>query len=115
MAIAPSKLGSLISSVVGPRVDRSTAEALHKALEARDLVTPNTSVDGTHAAMARVRAEPNYTDPFNSPNERLREHLRPHLSSKGQAWAEPITLLDLPDEADAGERTGWLRRLRRRP
>lgn len=97
MAIAPSKLGGLVLKTVG-RVEGSDAAALFSALKQRGLLVEGVRVGDIVPLLAKVQAEPNYHDPFNSPEERLREHLRPFLSPKGLTWAEPLSSLDLPDE-----------------
>jgi hypothetical protein len=104
MAIAPSKLGRVVSE----RWDSD--EALLRRLRQAGLVKKDVSDTDLRATFQRAREEhaalaPRNRD-FNSPNERVRVFLGPFLSRKGRQWAEPLKSLELPDD-DMGTRSRW--------
>lgn len=96
MAIAPSKLGQLVS-----RQFWNADEALLRSLRAAGLVRPDAADDELIAVFRRARQEhdaiPEGARAFNSPEERVRVFLEPYLSDKGRKWAVPLESLDLPD------------------
>ena len=94
MAIAPSKLGRLIS-------DRWNSEdALVRTLRAKRLVKQRVSDNEMQSTFTRAREEharlDEGTQMFNSPNERVRVYLGPLLTWKGQRWAVPLASLNPP-------------------
>lgn len=101
MAIAPSKLGRFISDegfngtgAVSPASDDLLARRLREV----GLVRPDVP-DGTLKAVfqaARAEHTAGGYSPFNSPNERVRVFLAPHLTEKGRKWAVPLESLKLP-------------------
>ena len=90
MAIAGSKLGRLIAAHLHD-ADASFVRVLRDAR----LVRPSAGDAAVLEARRRALAEPQST--FDSPHERVRVHLGPHLSVKGRAWAVPLDSLRLPD------------------
>ena len=96
MAIAPSKLGRLIDRHVG------SDDALVRKLREAELVRPDASDGDLLQAFSEARDEhqrmPAVQRPYNSPEERVRVFLDPCLTTKGRAWAVPLSSLDLPDE-----------------
>jgi len=105
MAIAPSKLGRVVTSAW------TSDEALLVRLRDLGLVAADASSDELMAVFRRAREEhaalPEGSRRFNSPNERVRVFLGPYLSDKGRAWAVPLTSLDLPDDAPAAKQKPW--------
>jgi len=98
MAIAPSKLGSLIAN------HSQTHHALVQRLRELELVIDEASDADLLATLTRVRDEhaalPPSSQMFNSPWERVRVFLKPYLTEKGRTWAEPLKSLHVPDEED---------------
>ncbi len=96
MAIAPTKLGRLVK-----REWRSEA-AFVRSLRDAGLVLPGVADDALIAALKNAQAEhaalSEDEQAFNSPEERVRVFLEPHLSRKGREWACPGKSLDLLDE-----------------
>jgi hypothetical protein len=96
MAIAPSKLGQLVSREWG------SDDALLRSLRGVGLVRSDASDSDIAATFARARQEHSALPPgvreFNSPHERARVFLEPYLTAKGRAWAVPLDSLRLADE-----------------
>ena len=95
MAIAASKLGRLVFDTW------SDEDALVQRLRDLGLVRPDVTDDDlkatfTHARDEHERIHPNDRE-CNSPEERVRVFLATFLTEKGQAWAEPLRSLRLPD------------------
>lgn len=109
MAIAPSKLGRFVaqegfswptSEAAAPRDFGAADETLVRGLRERGLVRPGATDDEvaeTFRAARREHAAGGYS-PYNSPEERVRVFLEPHLTPKGRQWAEPLRSLRLPDD-----------------
>ena len=96
MAIAPSKLGWLVARHLGPD------DALVRKLRFGGLVRPDVSDDDVVQTFVHARKEHeglSIDDQlFNSPEERIRVFLEPHLTTRGRAWAVPLKSLNLPDD-----------------
>ena len=94
MAIAPSKLGRLISR------EWQSDDALVRRLREIDLVREDVSDDDLKGIFRKAREEhsalPVEKQKYNS-HERVRVFLAPFLSNKGIEWAVPLKSLDLPD------------------
>jgi hypothetical protein len=104
MAIAPSKLGQLVL-----RHERSE-KTLVRVLREAGLVSPEASDDDLRAVFAQAREEHASLGEmriFNSPHERVRVFLEPHLTEKGRQWAVPLRSLDLPDDPATNRRPWW--------
>ena len=114
MAIAPSKLGRVVSECM-----YSGGDALVHRLRQEALVRSDVDDDDLKAVLATALNEhaaiPEEERAFNSPNERVRVFLAPYLSAKGKQWAVPLDSLRLPDDASKPVglrlRWAWLRRL----
>jgi len=95
MAIAPSKLGQLVEA------EWHSEDLLIQKLRDKGLVTKNASDADLRSTFQQAKDEqaalPQGQRQFNSPNERVRVFLKPFLSAKGKAWAEPLESLKLPD------------------
>ena len=86
MAIAPSKLGSLVAA------EGSSDDRLLRRLRELRLVRPDVTdadVVATFQAARDEDAAGGYS-PFNSPHERVRVFLAPFLTAKGRRWAVPL-------------------------
>jgi hypothetical protein len=94
MAIAPSKLGTLIAR------HRGADSRLLYHLRAEGLVEPDATDAEIQATFQAARDEDAALgfSPFNSPHERVRVFLKPYLTEKGRRWAEPLRSMRLPDE-----------------
>ena len=94
MAIAPSKLGRLISD------GWNSEDALVRTLRAKRLVKRRVSDREIKSTFTRAREEharlDEGTQMFNSPNERVRVFLGPFLTWKGRRWAVPLASLNPP-------------------
>ncbi len=109
MAIAPSKLGEFVlqegfswptSKSASPEDYSASDERLVRRLRATGLVRSDVTdaeVAETLRAARREHAAGGYS-PFNSPEERVRVFLGPHLAEKGRRWAVPLDSLTLPDD-----------------
>ena len=99
MAIAPSKLGALVSEAW--TTDAELLGRLRKHGVVKDSVTDAELV----ATFTRARLEHvqlGGMSRFNSPHERVRVFLQPFLTEKGRAWAAPLDSLALPaDDASS--------------
>jgi hypothetical protein len=93
MAIAPSKLGWLISE------NWHSDDALVRQLRESGLVREDVSDEDLRATFRRAREEHAALPPglreYNSPNERVRVFIAPLLSDKGTAWAVPLESLSI--------------------
>jgi len=93
MAIAPSRLGQLVSR------QSHSFPALLKALREKRLVRARISDDQLYAVFKRARDEhaalSSGEREFNSPNERVRVFLGPFLTFKGRRWAVPLRALHM--------------------
>jgi hypothetical protein len=94
MAIAPSKLGRLISD------EWKSEDTLVRKLRAAGLVKRGVSDAQLKETLRRAREEHEQIHEndrlFNSPNERVRVFLHPYLTWKGRRWAIPIASLEPP-------------------
>ena len=85
MAIAPSKLGELVSQ------EWHSDDALVRRLREVGLVRADVSDGDLRSTLTKARDEdsalPLGDREFNSPNERVRVFLAPFLSDKGRKWA----------------------------
>ena len=94
MAIAPSKLGRLIAD------EWASEETLVRALRAKGLIKRRVSDGQIIDTFRQAREEHERIDEgmrmFNSPNERVRVFLAPHLTWRGRRWAEPLVSLRPP-------------------
>lgn len=103
MAIAPSKLGKLVSETW--TTDAELVARLRKHALVRDAATDDelvatfTKARLEHVQLGSMRC-------FNSPEERVRVFLQPFLTEKGRAWAAPLDSLALPDDDDPAQRGG---------
>ena len=92
MAIAPSKLGRLLSQELG------SEETLVLKLRDAGLVKRSVSDSQLKDTFSRAREEharmPEGQALFNSPNERVRVFLEPFLTRKGKRWAVPLRSLE---------------------
>jgi len=95
MAIAPSKLGQLVEA------EWHSEETLILKLREHGLVRKDTSDAELRSTFQQAKDEhaalPSGQRRFSSMNERVRVFLKPFLSAKGKAWAEPLESLKLPD------------------
>jgi hypothetical protein len=95
MAIAPSKLGRIVAR------HWHSADGFVRALRDEGLARRDAADSDLIATVERARQEHATLDDdfreFNSPEERVRVYLEPHLTDKGRRWAEPLTSLDSPD------------------
>jgi hypothetical protein len=99
MAIAPSKLGEFVAA------RWNSEDAFLRGLRAAGLVKPGVPDTSLVQALASAKQEHrNLPEPqrmFNSPHERVRVFLGPHLSNKGRQWAVPGESLKIPDDQEA--------------
>jgi len=115
MAIAPSKLGKVVlhegfswptAKSGSPEDYRAADDRLVPRLREMGLVREDVAdgaVAETFQAARREHVAHGYS-PFNSPEERVRVFLEPHLSAKGRRWAVPFDSLTLPDDKEDGNR-----------
>lgn len=119
MAIAPSKLGKFVlqegfswptANSASPEDYRASDDRLVRRLRETGLLRADVTdgaVAETFQAARREHAAGGYS-PFNSPEERVRVFLEPHLAAKGLRWAVPLDSLILPDdEEDGNEAPFW--------
>jgi hypothetical protein len=104
MAIAPSKLGKFVlqegfswptSESASPKDYSASDDSLVRRLRETGLVRADVTdaeVGETFQAARREHAAGGYS-PFNSPQERVRVFLKPHLAAKGRRWAVPLDSL----------------------
>ena len=116
MAIAPSKLGQFVlregfswprSESAFPEDYTASDDRLVLRLRETGLVRADVTdaeVAETFQAARREHAAGGYSL-FNSPHERVRVFLKPHLAAKGRQWAVPLDSLTLPDDEDEGNET----------
>jgi hypothetical protein len=105
MAIAPSKIGTLI------HLNWSDTAAIVTDLRAHHLVDDvddSTLIDAVEKARSEDRQLPPDRRQFNTPHERARVFLGPSLNEKGRRWATPLHSLD-------AESTRWTRQQRTAP
>ena len=94
MAIAGSKLGQFVSeqgfTETGAE-NRASDDVVVLRLRELGLVRPDVPDDAIRAVLQAARDEhaAGGYSPYNSPEERVRVFLEPHLSEKGQLWAVP--------------------------
>ena len=116
MAIAPSKLGKFVfqegfswptNKSESPEDYSASDDRLVRRVREAGLVRADVTdaeVTETFQAARREHAAGGYS-PFNSPHERVREFLKPHLAAKGRRWAVPLDSLTLADDEEEGNET----------
>lgn len=95
MAIAPSKLGLLVAR------EWHSDDGIISRLKEKGLLHERALESLVRLVIQKARDEhaatPKGARDFNSPEERVRVLLAPLLSVKGEAWAEPLVSLKLPE------------------
>jgi hypothetical protein len=118
MAIAPSKLGRFVrqegfswptSNSAAPQDYSASDDTLVRRLRETGLLRWSVSADEVAETFRAARLEHvnGGCSPFNSPHERVRVFLEPHLSAKGRRWAVPLDSLALPDDEERSEGRSW--------
>ena len=116
MAIAGSKLGRFVlqegfswptRESASPEDYSATDDRIVRRLRQAGLVRADVTdaeVAETFQAARREHAAGGYSR-FNSPQERVRVFLEPHLAAKGRRWAVPLDSLSLADDEEEGNET----------